>query len=337
MKINAVRSFDVVALGSAIVDMFCRVPEGYVEELGIRKGSMQLVGPEMSESVTKILGEVEIRGGGSAANTLVGMASLGHRVALIARTDLDDFGDQYVRDLVRWGVKVVRPDVAHDLGTGRCLVMVTPDGERTMATWLGAASHLQLDEHSKAVIADSKVLYIEGYLYDLETTKAQIHKAIEIALENEVRIALSLSDPFCVSRHRDEFLDLIDGPVSILFANKEESQILTGLDDVAKTVEILQNKSLIGAVTLGAKGAVAFDDSSSVYVPARRVDPVIDTTGAGDLFAAGYLHGVLKHDQKEVEKCGLYGVLCSAEVVSHFGARPDVDLKILMDGFDLSS
>ncbi|TAN21154.1 MAG: adenosine kinase [Actinomycetota bacterium] len=334
MVINSERSFEVVALGSAIVDMFCRVPEGYVETLGIRKGSMQLVGSDMSDSVIAILGEVEIRGGGSAANTLVGMASLGHRVALIARTDLDDFGDQYVSDLIKWGVKVVRPEAEHDLGTGRCLVMVTPDGERTMATWLGAASHLQLDEQSKAVIADSQLLYIEGYLYDLETTKTQIHEAIDVALENGVRIALSLSDPFCVSRHRDEFLDLLEGPVSIIFANKEESQLLTGLDNVSEIVKFLQGKSLVGAITLGALGAIAFGESSSAFVPARKVEPVIDTTGAGDLFAAGFLHGVLMHDHKELEKCGLYGVLCSAEVVSHFGARPNVDLKLLMDDFD---
>ncbi len=324
------RSYEVVALGSAIVDMFCKVPEGYVEQLGIRKGSMQLVGPDLASSVIDVLGEVEVRGGGSAANTLVGVASLGHRVALIARTDQDDFGKQYVADLEAVGVRVVRPYEKNDLGTGRCLVMVTPDGERTMATWLGAASHLRLDDHAKAVIADSELLYIEGYLYDLEITKAQIHAAIDIAIQNDVRIALSLSDPFCVLRHRDEFLDLIDGPVSILFANREESQLLTGMDGVEQIVESLRAKSLKGAVTLGASGAVAYGASGSFYVPARKVDPVVDTTGAGDLFAAGYLHGVLSLDQKDVEGCGLYGVVCSAEVVSHFGARPDTDLQNLL-------
>ncbi len=332
MQNSSGRSYEVVALGSAIVDMFCQVPEGYVEKLGIRKGSMQLVGPDLAGSVIAVLGEVEVRGGGSAANTLVGMASLGHRVALIARTDMDEFGNQYVSDLEAFGVQVVRPNDRNDLGTGRCLVMVTPDGERTMATWLGAASHLRLDEHSRSVIADSQLLYIEGYLYDLETTKAQIHAAIDVAIENNVRIALSLSDPFCVSRHRDEFLELVNGPVSILFANREEAQILTGMDDVEKVVDALRSKSLKGAVTLGAAGAVAYGESGSFYVPARKVDPVVDTTGAGDLFAAGYLHGVLSLDHKEVEQCALFGVTCSAEVVSHFGARPDVDLQILIGG-----
>ncbi|MDA8080974.1 MAG: adenosine kinase [Actinomycetota bacterium] len=332
MRNKSGRSYEVVALGSAIVDMFCEVPEGYVEGLGIRKGSMQLVGPDMAGSVIRVLGEVEVRGGGSAANTLVGMASLGHRVALIARTDMDEFGNQYVSDLEAFGVRVVRPYERNDLGTGRCLVMVTPDGERTMATWLGAASHLRLDENSRSVIADSQLLYIEGYLYDLETTKAQIHAAIDVAIENDVRIALSLSDPFCVSRHRDEFLELVNGPVSILFANREEAQILTGMDDVEKIVDSLRLKSLKGAVTLGAAGAIAYGESGRFYVPACEVDAVVDTTGAGDLFAAGYLHGVLSLDHKEVEKCALFGVTCSAEVVSHFGARPNTDLQLLIGG-----
>lgn len=334
MTTGSGRSYEVVALGSAIVDMFCQVPEGYVEELGFAKGSMQLVGPDMAGTVLEALGEVEVRGGGSAANTLVGLAALGHRVALIARTDMDDFGSQYVSDLEAFGVRVVRPNDRNELGTGRCLVMVTPDGERTMATWLGAASHLQLNEDAKAVIADSDLLYIEGYLYDLETTKAQIHAAIDVAKKNNVQIALSLSDPFCVSRHREEFLDLVNGPVSILFANREESQILTGLQDVEQIVELLRSKALKGAVTLGAGGAVTYGDNGSYLVPARKVDPVIDTTGAGDLFAAGYLHGELSLDDYQVKECGVYGVVCSAEVVSHFGARPNTDLRLLMDGGD---
>ncbi len=332
--VNSVgRSYEVVALGSAIVDMFCQVPEGYVDKLGIRKGSMQLVGPDLAGSVIDVLGEVEVRGGGSAANTLVGIASLGHKVALIARTDQDDFGNQYVADLEAVGIRVVRPHDKNDLGTGRCLVMVTPDGERTMATWLGAASHLQLNDVAESVIADSELLYIEGYLYDLESTKAQIHAAIDVAVENGVRIALSLSDPFCVDRHREEFLALVDGPVSILFANREEAQILIGKENVDEIVETLRAKSLRGAVTLGAVGAVAYGESGSFFVPARKVDPVMDTTGAGDLFAAGFLHGVLSLDRKEVEKCGRYGVVCSAEIVSHFGARPNSDLRELIDRF----
>ncbi|NNN18827.1 MAG: adenosine kinase [Acidimicrobiaceae bacterium] len=333
MGVDEGRSIEVVALGSAIVDMFCQVPEGYVEQLGIQKGSMRLVGPEISDSVIKLLGKVEVRGGGSAANTLVGMANLGHKVTLIARTDLDTFGNQYVSDLVECGVDVVRPNIAHDLGTGRCLVMVTPDGERTMATWLGAASHLQLDDNSKAVIADSKLLYIEGYLYDLDSTKAQIHSAIDVAVKYNVQIALSLSDPFCVSRHRDEFQDLLDGPVAIVFANKEESRILTGLEDPEQIVTVLRRKSLSGAVTLGSSGAIVFDQSGSFHVPAQRVDPIIDTTGAGDLFAAGYLHGVLMGGDKRIQQCGMYGVACSAEVLSHFGARPNINLRHLIDDF----
>ncbi len=330
MAIRTGRSYEVVALGSAIVDLFCQVPEGYVEELGFRKGSMQLVGPEVAGSVTDVLGEVEVRGGGSAANTLVGVASLGHQVAMIARTDQDELGVRYVADLEKAGVRVVRPSERNDLGTGRCLVMVTPDGERTMATWLGAASHLKLDEKAKSVIADSEILYIEGYLYDLETTKAQIHAAIDVAVANEVSIALSLSDPFCVVRHRDEFRDLVDRHVSILFANREEARILTGEDEVEKMADALRRKSLKGAVTLGASGAIAYDASGRFHVPAAEVHPVMDTTGAGDLFAAGYLHGMLTLGGNDIEACGRYGVVCSSEVISHFGARPNADLLTLI-------
>lgn len=310
------------------MDLFCEVPEGFVEKLGIAKGSMELVGPELSESVTASLGQIDLRGGGSAANTLVGLSSLGNRVALIARTDMDSLGNEYVADLQRSGVFVFRPDLGNDLGTGRCLVMVTPDGERTMATWLGAASHLRLDGESKAVIGRARILYIEGYLYDLDATKKQIHRAVEIAIESDVKIALSLSDPFCVARHKQEFMKLLDGPVSLVFANEKEAEILTGKTDVDDMVGFLKDLSLSGAVTLGSSGAKCFDDSGTYFVPAIPVARVVDTTGAGDMFAAGFIHGVLRGE--DVATSGRFGVVCAAEIVSHFGARPKTDLMALL-------
>lgn len=321
---------DVVALGSAIVDVFCTVPEGLLSQLGLIKGSMQLVGPDLADSVVSRLGRVEMKGGGSAANTLVGLASLGHRSTLIARTDSDHFGRQYVEELESIGVHVERPDVSHDLGTGRCLVLVTPDGERTMATWLGAASHLELDHKGIEAIKSSKILYIEGYLYDIEDTKRQIHQAIEAADQAGALVALSLSDPFCVDRHRDEFLDLLEGKVSLVFANQDEAQILTQKSDLDDMVEFFRFRMVSGAITRGKLGAMVFNLAKAHLVPAVRVEKVVDTTGAGDLFAAGFLHGVLSLGLENIVRCGEYATICSAEVITHFGARPEQDLNKLL-------
>lgn len=324
------KAIDVIALGSAIMDLFCPVPEGFIDNLGMVKGSMELVGPELSTTVIAQLGQVEMSGGGSAANTLVGLSMLGHSTTLIARTDQDDFGEKYVEDLRSVGVEVVHSVGRHGLGTGSCLVMVTPDGERTMATWLGAAGHLELDDESIKCIERAKVLYIEGYLYDLDSTKGQIVKAIDVASKAGSLIALSLSDPFCVERHREEFLELLGGEVSLLLANRDEAQILTGLDDTDKMVEFFRTCGVEGAVTLGSGGAVIFNSSDQVTIAAVDVNRVIDTTGAGDLFAAGYLHGVLSVGTGELEILGEYGTRCAAEVITHYGARPEESLVELL-------
>lgn len=321
---------DVVALGSAIVDLFCSVPESFIEKLGMVKGSMALVGPELAESVLSQVGQVEISGGGSAANTLVGLSLLGHKVTIVACTDPDHFGEEYIADLQKVGVKVVHPSSDHNLGTGRCLVMVTPDGERTMATWLGAAGYLELDDASISSIREAKILYIEGYLYDLDSTKQQIMKAIDIAWESRSLVALSLSDPFCVERHKGEFLDLLMGKVALVFANKDEAQILAGTSDVGKMVEFFRSFQVDGAITLGAGGAMIFNRTDQVMVPAVKVDPVVDTTGAGDLFAAGYLHGLIKVGRDDLETLGAFGTKCAAEVIGHYGARPESGLEELL-------
>lgn len=321
---------DVVALGSAIVDLFCAVPESYIDELGMIKGSMQLVGPDLSEAVISQVGQADLSGGGSAANTLVGLSLLGHSVTVIASTDQDHFGEEYISDLQRVGVKVVHPVGDHGLGTGRCLVMVTPDGERTMATWLGAAGHLELDDESISSIVQAKVLYIEGYLYDLDSTKLQIIKAIDVAAESGSTVALSLSDPFCVERHRGEFLELLKGKVSLVFANKDEAQILTGTSDLENMVEFFRSYQVDGAVTLGANGAMIFNRTNEVLVPAVTVDSVVDTTGAGDLFAAGYLHGLLQVGPDDLKTLGAFGTKCASEVIGHYGARPESSLLQLL-------
>ncbi len=321
---------DVVALGSAIVDVFCSVSEDLLDQLGLKKGLMQLVGPDLADSVVSQLGKVEMKGGGSAANTLVGLAGLGHPGTLIARTDNDQFGKQYVQELESIGVHVERPGVSHDLGTGRCLVLVTPDGERTMATWLGAASHLELDKNGIDAIRNSRILYIEGYLYDIEDTKRQIHRAIEVADQAGALVAISLSDPFCVERHRDEFLHLLDGKVSLVFANQDEAHILTQRSDLDDMVQFFRSRMVSGAITMGKLGAKVFNLSEAHLVPAKRVEKVVDTTGAGDLFAAGFLHGVLNHGLENPILCAEYATICSAEVITHFGARPEQDLNLLL-------
>lgn len=327
---EAPKQYQVVALGSAIVDIFCQVDDRFVHATGIPKGSMQLVGANFSDDVLEQVGDVEIRGGGSAANTLSGLANLGHSTALVARTDLDELGSQYLADLTRSGIAVYRPEVPHQLGTGRCLVMVTPDGERTMATWLGAASELTVDAKALAAASSAQIVYTEGYLYDLEHTKKEIDLTLRRAYDAGALVCFSLSDPYCARRHREEFLELLAEPVSVVFSNHEEAAILAQSADLDTIISFLRKLGLSGAVTLGKDGALVFDESTQAIIPARSVSKVVDTTGAGDLFAAGYVHGLLTLEPGDISGCGRFGVVCAGEVISHFGARPDTDLRTLL-------
>ncbi len=324
---------DVVALGSALVDVLSHAHEDDLDRLSLAKGSMALVDLQRAAAVYRDMGPATEVSGGSAANTAVGVAALGGRAGYIGKVAGDELGDVFVHDITSAGVVVGRgrpplaPDPESDTATGRCLVLVTPDGERTMATHLGVASTLGPEDLDEGLIARAEVVYIEGYLWDLGPAKTAIRRAVEIAHDSEALVAMSLSDPFCVERHQAEFLALLHGEVDVLFANEDEIRLLFGAGTFADAVSAVEETGVLAALTRGASGSVTVTAAGPVEVPAEPVDTVVDTTGAGDLYAAGFLYG-LTHGE-DPERCARLGGVCAAEVISHLGARPQADLRVL--------
>jgi len=271
--------------------------------------------------------------GGSAANTAAGVAALGGRAGYVGKVADDELGAVFVHDITAAGVTVGKgrlpmpPDPTTDSATGRCLVFVTPDGERTMATHLGVASTLAPEDLDEGLIAAAGVVYIEGYLWDLGPAKAAIRRAVEVAHAAEALVALSLSDSFCVERHQAEFLGLLHGEVDVLFANEDEIRLLFGASSFDAAVSAVEETGVLAALTRGAAGSVTVTAQGALAVPAVPVEAVVDTTGAGDLYAAGFLHGLTQG--RDPETCARLGALCAAEVISHLGARPQADLRAL--------
>lgn len=347
-----VAPLDMVAVGSALVDALVRATDGDLSSLGLTKGSMTLVDHEQAHALYAGSTPDEVVSGGSAANTAVGVAALGGAAGFIGRTAADDLGEQFRHDLALTGVRVGRgghgaPSAAAEQQvaassdpraggagsgiTGRCMVYVTPDGERTMATHLGVASQLGPADLDEGLIGSAQVLYLEGYLWDLPPAKAAMHRAIEIAHAGDGLVALSVSDSFCVQRHRREFLDLVRDHVDILFANEDEALALFGGGDVQQAVAAVEETGVLAAITRGALGSVVVSPAGPVAVTAEHAS-VADTTGAGDLFAAGFLYG-LTHGA-DPERCARLGSVCAAEVISHLGARPVADLRALAGTVD---
>lgn len=326
-------ALDVVVLGSALVDVLSHAHEADLERFGLAKGGMTLVDLDRAATVYGAMGPATEVSGGSAANTAVGVAALGGRAGYVGKVADDELGEVFVHDITAAGVVVgrgrpaVAPDPATDTATGRCLVLVTPDGERTMATHLGVAATLAPDDLDEELVARAKVVYIEGYLWDLGPGKAAIRRAVEIAHTSDALVALSLSDPFCVERHRREFLGLLHGEVDVLFANEEEIRLLFALGGFDDAVVAVEETGVLAALTRGAAGSVVVAAHGPVEVPAVPVAEVVDTTGAGDLYASGFLYG-LTHG-RDPEGCARLGGVCAAEVIAHLGARPQVDLQAL--------
>jgi sugar/nucleoside kinase (ribokinase family) len=322
----------VVVLGSAIVDVLSHADDGDLERLGLVKGSMALVDLERAAGVYGAMGPATEMSGGSGANTAVGIAALGGRAGYIGKVADDPMGEVFLHDITAAGVVVgrnepVTAEPGADLATGRCLVFVTPDGERTMATHLGAASTLGPADVDEDLVARAQVVYLEGYLWDLGPAKEALRRAIEVAHGAEALVALSVSDPFCVQRHRDEFLELLRGHVDVLFANEEEAVMLFGVRGFDAAAEAAAETGALTALTRGAAGSVVVTAAGPVSVPADPVAQVVDTTGAGDLYAAGFLHGLTTG--RGPRDSARLGGLCAAEVISHMGARPQSDLRAL--------
>jgi sugar/nucleoside kinase (ribokinase family) len=323
--------FDVVAIGNALVDVISHAPHDLVRELELEPGSMTLVdAARVEELYTKLGPTIEISGG-SAANTIAGVGSFGGAGAFIGRVADDEFGRVYAHDLHSIGVHFESPLApAGGTPTGRCLVIVTPDAQRTMSTFLGAGSSLDTTYVDADLIGRSQVLYLEGYLWDQEPAMEAFRAASTAAHAAGRKVALTLSDSFCVLRHRDTFLDLIATSVDVLFANEPEITALYEVDTLAEAVSRVSGHCEIAALTHGATGSTIVTADGVHEIAAHPVDAVVDTTGAGDLYAAGFLYG-LTHG-RDLPTCGALASLAAAEVISHVGARPETSLAGLAAG-----
>jgi sugar/nucleoside kinase (ribokinase family) len=320
-------TYDVVGLGNALVDVISHEHDDFLEAHGLVKGSMSLIDEERATDLYGAMGTGTEMSGGSAANTTAGLASLGSNAAFVGKVRDDTLGQVFRHDLQACGVAFDSLAAGSGPSTGRCLIVVTADAERTMSTYLGAGSDMGPDYIDPAVVGNAKVVYLEGYLWDRPEAKEAYRKTSRIAHESGGRVALTLSDSFCVERHRAEWVELVDDAVDILFGNTEEVQMLYGLDFDA-TVARLRETVQIAAITRGSQGSLVITPDAVLEVPATPVDHLVDTTGAGDLYAAGFLHG-LTHGAELVE-CGRIGALAAAEVISHTGARPLVPLTELL-------
>jgi sugar/nucleoside kinase (ribokinase family) len=317
---------DVVGLGSPLVDVVARVDDELLERLGLAKGSMTLVELDHSEAIyASMPASIEVSGG-SAANTVAGVAALGGRAGFIGKVADDELGEVFAHDIVALGVDFEA--AVHDgVGTGRCLVLVTEDAERTMATHLGVANTFAPGDVDGHLLARTKVTYLEGYLFDLPPAKEAMRQAIAATHAADGSVAMSLSDSFCVERHRRDFLSLLHEDLDLLFSNEAEAMALFGAPNLAGALDALEETGVLSVVTLGARGSVVVTPAGRLEVPAAPVAEVVDTNGAGDLFAAGFLAGLTSG--LDPERSAQLGSLCAAEVISHLGARPQADLRQL--------
>ncbi len=321
-------SLDVLALGNAIVDVLARTDDAFLSSQAVQKGAMQLIDEERAESLFAAMGPATVVSGGSAANTAVGAASLGARVGFVGKVRDDELGHLFRHDLQAVGIRYDTAAATDGPATARSFILVTPDGERTMNTYLGSCQTLGPDDVDEALVAASRIVYLEGYLWDPPAAKEAFRKAVAVAHRSGNQVAMTLSDPFCVGRYRAEFRELLrEGSLDILFANQHELVSLYEAADEESAVAALRQEGVLGIVTRSSEGALVVSRDGVQSVPAFPVATVVDTTGAGDLFAAGFLAG-LAAGRPHVD-CLRLGALAAAEVISHLGARPQQDLAAL--------
>ncbi len=320
--------YDVLGIGNAIVDVIARADEDFLLKQDMRKGGMALIDEARAQAIYDAMGPATEMSGGSAANTIVGLASLGGRAAFVGKIKADGLGRAFAHDIRAAGVSFTTPPAAAGPSTGRCYIMVTPDGERTMNTYLGAAQDLHPGDIDADAIAASAVTYLEGYLWDPKHAKDAFLKAAKIAHDAGRKVALTLSDAFCVDRWRDEFLHLMrSSTVDLIFANEAELHSLYQSSDFDAAIAALRADIGVAVVTRSEKGCLVVGPEGTEAVPAFPVERVVDTTGAGDLFAAGFLSGLARGADDRT--CGRLGAMAAAEVIQHIGARPETSLKDL--------
>lgn len=321
------QKYDVAGLGNAIMDVIAAVDDDFLLEHAIAKGAMTLIDEFRAQELHKALGKSVQEAGGSAANTMAGLASLGARAVFLGKVRDDDLGKRFGESLRSLGVDFTTVPANGGSATASSMIAVTPDGQRSMNTYLGACREMTPDDVAADEVAEARILYIEGYLWDAEAAKEASRKAIRAAKTAHAKVALSLSDSFCVGRFRAEFLELMQRELDILFANEDEAKSLFETEDLAVVEQKLKEWGGLAVVTRSEKGCVVMRGPERHAVAAHPVTKVVDTTGAGDLFAAGFLFGLIRG--KTLADCGRLGGLAAAEVISHYGARPEKSLKQL--------
>lgn len=325
---NTPARFAVVGIGNALVDVIAHASDEFLDVNDLTKGAMTLIETERAVELYAALGTAVEMSGGSAANTMVGVASLGGTACYIGKVNHDDLGDVFGHDMRAVGVPFRGGGVDHGTPTGRCIIVVTPDAERTMNTYLGVSSTLCIDDLDLDAIAAGEVLYMEGYLFDRDDAKAAFRRSAEVAHEHGRRVSLTLSDSFCVDRHRADFRILVRDHVDIVFGNSDEIRSLYEVDDLDEAIAAVRAECALAVITTGPDGCVIVTPDDLVDVPAVPVERVLDTTGAGDLFAAGFLFGLTSG--RPLAECGQIGSIAAAEVISHVGPRPLIELHTLL-------
>jgi sugar/nucleoside kinase (ribokinase family) len=321
---------DVTGLGNAIVDVLGQVNDAFLVENKLTKGTMALIDEARAAELYGRMGQCVEISGGSCANTMVGIASLGGRAAYIGKVRNDALGDAFTADIRRAGVRFNVAPLTSGPTTARCLIAVSPDAQRTMSTFLGASRELGPDAIDEDLIRGSQIVYMEGYLWDPPAAKEAFLKASRVAELAGRKSALTLSDPFCVERHRAELLKLVDENVDILFANEAEICALYQVGTFEEAERAVRGRCEIAVLTRSERGSVIVTKDESIRVPVSPVSKVVDTTGAGDLYAAGFLYGVTQGTS--LARAGELGAICAAEVISHVGARPEASLSALVAG-----
>jgi sugar/nucleoside kinase (ribokinase family) len=322
-------SIDIVAMGDAIVDVIASCDDEFLTAHNLPKGSMQLLSPERADDLYAAMGVAREMSGGSAANSMAGISAMGGSAAFIGQVAEDQLGLIFEHDMHALGVQFDTPPLLDGPPTGRCLILVTPDGQRTMNTCPGASHELSADTLDAELIASASILFLEGYLFGPDKPRAAMMKAIDIAHSAGRRVAFTLSESVCIAGRKEGFGRMIDsGGVDLLFANEDEALQLTGRSDLKSALTELSIKVPTLVVTKGAEGAIAIENGERISIPAAPVSDVVDTTGAGDLFAAGFLTARCKG--ASLERCLWTGAIVAGEVIQHYGARPITDLKALV-------
>ena len=321
------RKLDVLAIGNAIVDVIATADDEFLATEGLAKGSMRLIDAAEATRLYGRMRSAREMSGGSGANAAAGIAALGSSVAFVGRVADDQLGQVFAHDIRAAGVEYLTPFADTGNPTARCLILVTPDAQRTMNTFLGASQDLTREDVDYHLVKEAGITYLEGYLWDPPAPREAMVVALEVARANGRKVAFTLSDAFCVERHRKDFRDLADGRVDILFANEVEICSLFEVADFDTAARAIAGKLPIAVITRSEKGAVVLAGGQAIEVPAERVSKIVDTTGAGDLFAAGFLHGLAQG--RDLKVCAEFGAIAAAEVISHYGARPEADLRAL--------